>query len=283
MTIMGSASNAVAAGFIANIQVWTFLDWMVYGLSAFLPIFLITLWVLPHLVPTTVNHINMDRLNHEVKKSGSMSITEKEILGTMAVAIFFWVTGSFIESILNLPQTTLSPAIIAITAVSYLSLRGIFSWNDVKGVSWGFLFISGAGLSLGETLGRTGVTAWIGTMIAPTITSLSPFLAILLLVLLSALLTNVMNNATVVAVFVPILIGIAQIDPSFNAIQLALPVALATTFGYSLPSASGRMALVAATGIVDRKDMLRVGLILTTISSIMLASFFYVLTLLKWI
>jgi sodium-dependent dicarboxylate transporter 2/3/5 len=212
-----------------------------------------------------------------------MSNAEKEILVTMAAAIFFWVMGSFLESIFNLPKTTLSPAIIAIAAVSYLSLRGIFSWDDAKGVSWGFLFLIGAGLSLGETLGRTGVTDWIGTMIAPTITSIPPFFAILLLVFLSALLTNVMNNATVVAVFVPILISIAQVDPSFNAVQLALPVALATTFGYSLPSASGRMALVAATGIVDKMDMLRCGLILTIISSIMLASFFYILTFLKWI
>ncbi len=33
VTIMGSASNAVAFGFLADIQVWTFIDWMRYGLS----------------------------------------------------------------------------------------------------------------------------------------------------------------------------------------------------------------------------------------------------------
>jgi len=283
VTIIGSASNAVASGFLATIQVWTFVDWMRYGLPAFVLVFPITWWVLPHLVPATVHHINTDRLNEETEKNGSMSTVEREILLTMAVAIFFWVTGSFIEPILNLPQTTLSPAIIAVAAVSYLSLRGIFSWEDAKGVSWGFLFIIGAGLSLGETLGRTGVTDWLGTLMGPVITSSSPFLAIMLLVFLSALLTNVMNNATVAAVFVPVLISIAQVDPSFNAVQLALPVSLATTFGYSLPSASGRMALIAATGIVDRKDMMRCGLILTIISSVILASFFYVLTILKWI
>jgi sodium-dependent dicarboxylate transporter 2/3/5 len=64
VTIMGSASNAVTAGFIANIQVWTFIDWMRYGLSAFLPIFLITWWVLPHLLPTTVQQLNMEHLAH---------------------------------------------------------------------------------------------------------------------------------------------------------------------------------------------------------------------------
>jgi len=105
----------------------------------------------------------------------------------------------------------------------------------------------------------------------------------MLLVFLSATLTNVINNATVAAVFVPILISIAQNNPSFNAVELVLPVALATTFGYSLPSASGRMALVASTGIVDNKDMIRCGLILTIISSTILALLFHVLITLKLI
>jgi sodium-dependent dicarboxylate transporter 2/3/5 len=283
VTIMGSASNAVASGFLETIQVWTFLDWMRYGLLAFLIIFPVTWWILPHLLPETVSSLDMNQLNREREKTDSMSKTEKEILLTMAFAIFFWVTGSFIEPVLNLPQTTLSPAIVAVAAVSYLSLRGIFSWEDAKGVSWGFLFIIGAGLSLGETLGRTGVIDWFGNLVGPLITGASPLFAILFLVFLSALLTNVINNATVAAVFVPLLISISQVNPSFNAVQLVLPVSLATTFGYSLPSASGRMALVAATGIVDRKDMMRYGLFLTSISSLILASLFYVLTILKWI
>ena len=62
-----------------------------------------------------------------------------------------------------------------------------------------------------------------------------------------------------------------------------LPVTLATTFGYSLPSASGRMALIAASGIIGRGEMLRYGLILTVVSSAILGLFFYALTLLNWI
>lgn len=62
-----------------------------------------------------------------------------------------------------------------------------------------------------------------------------------------------------------------------------MPVALATTFGYSLPSASGRMALIAASGIVKPGEMMRYGIIMTVASSLALALFFYVLTLLDWI
>jgi sodium-dependent dicarboxylate transporter 2/3/5 len=87
------------------------------------------------------------------------------------------------------------------------------------------------------------------------------------------------NNATVVAVFAPIMIEIARANPSFNSVQLVLPLTLATTFGYALPSASGRMTLISATGIVKPGDMFRYGIIMTFMSSILLIVLFYMFIL----
>jgi sodium-dependent dicarboxylate transporter 2/3/5 len=58
-----------------------------------------------------------------------------------------------------------------------------------------------------------------------------------------------------------------------------LATTLATTFGYSLPSASGRMALVSGTGIVKTSDMMRHGLIMTLVSTAILVVYFWVLSL----
>lgn len=141
-------------------------------------------------------------------------------------------------------------------------------------------FIIGVGIALGETLNRTGATAWLKDIVSPAIMGGSLVFTLTFLIFTSALLTNVINNATVVAVFVPILISLASADPSFNAVQLVLPMTLATTFGYSLPSASGRMALISAMGIVDRSEMIRYGMILTVLSSAALVLVFYVMMVL---
>ncbi len=282
-TIMGSSSNAVASGFLAQIRPWTFLDWMRYGLPALLFIFPITWWVLARLVPVSVQQLDVEPARQEMDKLGPMSRAEREILLTMAVAAFFWVSGSFIEPALGLPTTLLSAAMVAVAAVAYLAVREIVTWEDVKGVSWGIFLIIGAGLALGETLTRTGVTDWFANLITPVVAGPPLIISLMLLVYMSALLTNVMNNTTIAAVFVPILISLARTDPSLNPVQLVLPVTLATTFGYSLPSASGRMALIAASGIISRGEMLRYGLILTVISSAILGLFFYALALLNWI
>lgn len=277
VTIMGSASNAVASGFLAQIRPWAFVDWMRYGLPAFLLLFPITWWLLLRLVPVAVQRLDVEPARREVAKLGSMSRPEREILLTLVVAAFFWVTGSFIEPALGLPPTLLSAAMVAVAAVAYLAVRQIIAWEDVKGVSWGIFLMIGAGLSLGEALTRTGATDWFAGLLTPLVTGPPLLISMLALVYLTSHLTDVMNNTTVAAVFVPVFISLAQADPSIDAVQLVLPVTLATTFGYSLPSASGRMALIAATGIVDRREMMRYGLIVTGVSAVTLGLFFYAL------
>lgn len=278
-TILGASANAVASGFLSEIGPWSFIDWMKYGLPAFIVIFPLTWLLLYKLIRIPIRRLDIEPARKRVEEMGAMSRMEKEILGVLGAAAVLWVGGPFFEGLLGLPKTLFSSALVAVMAVSYMAIRSIISWEDVKGVSWGIFLIIGAGLSLGETLSRTGVTDWFSGLIAPLVAHLPFFVTLLLLVLISALLTNLLNNTTIAAVFVPVLITLAADFPGMDPIQLVLPVTLATTFGYSLPSASGRMALIASTGIVGRGEMLRYGLILTVISSVVLAVLFYGFTL----
>jgi sodium-dependent dicarboxylate transporter 2/3/5 len=191
------------------------------------------------------------------------------------VTACLWVGGPFLETALGLPHTLFSAALVAVMAVCYLAIREIIDWEDLKGISWGIFLIIGAGLSLGEALVRTGVTEWFALLIRPLVTGPSLLITLMLLVTISALLTNLLNNTTIAAVFVPVLIALARDNPALDPVLLVLSVTLATTFGYSLPSASGRMALVSATGIVPRGTMLRYGLLMTLVSSLVLAGLFY--------
>jgi sodium-dependent dicarboxylate transporter 2/3/5 len=136
---------------------------------------------------------------------------------------------------------------------------------------------------LGAALTNTGATDWIAELINPLVSGPPLIISLMLLIFISALLTNVMNNTTIAAVFVPILISLALTDPSLNPLLLVLAATLATTFGYSLPSASGRMALVGASGIIEPRDMMRYGLVATFISAFILGLFFYVVSVLDLI
>ena len=276
-TVTGSASNAIASGFLSAVRPWAFIDWMRYGLLSFLLIFPMTWWILSRLLKVRMVSLDLSRARQGLRNLGPLRAVELETMITLAVTVFFWISGPSLEPILGLPPATLSPAIVAMIAVAYLAVRGVIEWEDVRGVSWGMFFAISAGLALGEALVRSGATDWLAGLISPVIRGTPIIVGLLFLVFMSSLLTNVVNNATVAAVFVPILISIARHDPSFNSVQLVLPLTLATTFGYALPSASGRMALISATGIVDRRLMARVGMIVTFISALLLAALFYIL------
>lgn len=282
-TIMGASSNAVAAGLLAEVRPWRFMDWMRYGVPALILVFPLTWWLLLRVVPVSIRKLEVDPARQALHKQGRVSTSEWELLATLLVAIMLWISGEFMESYLALPPTLLSAALVGVGAVAYLGVRGILDWDDMKGVSWGIFFTIGAGLSLADALIRTGVTSWFATLVSPVVSGVPFIVSLMILVYASALLTNLINNTTIAAFFVPILIGLAKADPAFNAVQLVLPVALATTFGYSLPSASGRMALIAASGIVSRAEMMRYGLIMTVASSAVLGMYFYVLYVLDWI
>jgi sodium-dependent dicarboxylate transporter 2/3/5 len=283
VTITGSASNAVASGFLAEIREWTFMDWVKYGLPSFAVIFPITWWLLPKLVKVSLSRIDIAIAQDEVKSIGPIRPVEWEIMGVLVLTIVLWIAGPYVEILFSLPKTVMSPSVVSMLAVTYLSMRDIIVWDDVKDVSWGMLFIIGAGLTLGEVMKLSGATEWLTDPIALLITHPPFIVSLLIIVFSSALLTNIINNATVAAVFTPMMIGLARQDPTLNILQLVIPLTLATTFGYALPSASGRMALISATGIVERGDMIRFGIILTIVSALALTALFYVMTLFGWI
>jgi sodium-dependent dicarboxylate transporter 2/3/5 len=282
-TLIGSASNAVASEFLSDIRPWTFFDWMTYGVPTLLVIFPMTYLVLLRVNSIKIEKLNIERVHRELAELGKLRRVEWEIILVMTLTITLWIIGAPVETMLGLPVTFMSPAIIGLLAVTYLSARNIIEWNDVKGVSWGMFFAITAGLALGGALNRSGATTWLAGIISPILSD-APFLTgLTIIVFSSALLTNVVNNATVVAVFSPILIEIANSNPAFNPTQLIIPLTMATTFGYALPSASGRMALISAAGIVKPKELFESGMKITFASSIVLISLFYIVWLLKLI
>ncbi len=281
-TIIGAAPNAVASEWLARVGPWTFFDWMKFGLPAAFLLLPLSWWLLLRIIPVDVDQLDLESVRAEIAQLDGLSKKEIEILVIMGISAVLWVAGSYLEVALSLPHTLLSSAIVAIGAVFVMSVRFIIDWDDLKGVSWGIFFIIGAGLSLGEALERTGTSIWFAQLLTPLANKLPAAVILAMLVFLSAALTNLLNNATIAAVFTPILISLSRargLDPVF----LVLPTTLATTFGYSLPSASARMALVYSTGLLSRNEMMRYGLLLAVPSAVVFIGLFLLLSLFHWI
>lgn len=281
-TIVGSGENAIAAGVINQVQPFGFMEWMKYGLPVACLLLPFSWWLLRRANPTPHVRLDTSTVETEIARSGPLTSAEREILVVMAVAVFLWVTGEQVERLLGLPPTMLSSVIVAIGAVAYLSFEGIVDWNDMKGVNWGVFLVIGAGFALGSALDATGANAWIAQLAQPVLQPL-PFAVTLLIVIVAGFaLTQVINDVTLGAIFSPILVALTQaidIPPA----RLVVPTIIAVGLAYMLPSASARMALVAVTGAVERKQMVRTGIIVGIPSMVVVYLFFLLLTWAGWI
>ena len=87
-------------------------------------------------------------------------------------------------------------------------------------------------------------------------------------------LTQLMNNVTIGAIMAPVLITLAQATGMPPA-SLVIPTIMAVALAFMLPSASARMTMVAVTGTVDQRTMVRTGLIVGVPALLVLYAFFY--------
>lgn len=279
-TIMGSGENAIASGLLSESSPggFGFLDWMKYGLPVVVLLLPLSWFLLFQAIPVPAIIIDTAPVAKELERTGGLTGPEREIIVVLVSSITLWVAGSSIEQWLQLPDTLLSSAVVAIGAVALLSIEEIVDWNDLKGVNWGVFFVIGAGLTLGDALDKTGASLWFAGILAPLLEPL-PYIAVLsILMIIGFGLTQFMNNVTLGAILAPLLITLGQASGIAPA-RLLLPTIFVMALAYMLPSASARMTLVAVTGAVEAKDMVRAGLVVGIPSAFVLLCFFYVLSL----
>lgn len=281
-TLMGSGENAIAAGLLDQVGGFGFLDWMRFGVPIVLVLLPLSWFLLLRALPVGNLTIDTFPAMKEMVRLGELKGPEREIMLVLFLSVALWVGGAWLEGFLNLPDTLLSSAVVAIGAVALLSIEEVVDWNDLKGVNWGVFFVIGAGLTLGNALDKTGAGNWFAGILAPTLEGL-PYLVVLsVLVLTGFALTQFMNNVTLGAILAPVLITLGE-AAGIAPIRLVLPTIIAVALAFMLPSASARMTLVAVTGAVSNKTMLRAGWIVGLPSALFVLLFFYMMSLLGWI
>ncbi|MFZ4660860.1 MAG: SLC13 family permease [Caldilineaceae bacterium] len=277
-TIVGSGENAIASGFLNQVKPFGFWDWMKYGLPVVVILLPLSWLLICWLMRLPQVQIDTKPAHSEMERNGQFSSAEREILLVLGACVVLWLSGGIIEDWLGLPDTLLSSVVVAIGAVALLSIDEVIDWNDVRGVNWGVFLVIGSGFTLGDALDKTGANAWFAAILGPTLNALPFSLVLLVLLVIGFVITQFINDVTLGAIFSPILVSMAMatgIPPE----RLVVPTIIAIGLAYMFPSASARMTLVAVTGAVERREMLRIGFLVGVPSLVVVYGFFYLLTL----
>lgn len=244
-TIIGTPPNAIAAGQLGD-QI-NFLKWMYLALPPALLIAAIAYgFLLFTLRGTHVEKIKLeDRRGEEL--TGRNLRHRLIVMLVFTVTVVLWMTSSFH----NTPS-----AVVSFLPIVLLAVTGVISSRDMRELPWDVLILLAGGLSLGVGINVTGLAEWFASLIPQTWTGLPLVIAF---AALAVVLSNLMSNTATANIMMPI--GIALVGQE-NATVFALPVALACSSAMCLPISTPPNAVAFASGRVQTRDFMGVGLLL---------------------
>jgi sodium-dependent dicarboxylate transporter 2/3/5 len=167
----------------------------------------------------------------------------------MALTVLAWV---FLGSSIGL-------ASISLASVVLLFILKLVRWKDIEEyVNWGIILMYGGAIILGKALGESGAAEWMADRTIGAWAT-SPWAVIALLSLTTLLLTEGISNAAVIAILMPVGIGMAGrfgLNPVTVTFAIAVPAGLA----FALPMSTPANAIAVSSGYVRVLDMVKAGL-----------------------
>ncbi|MBI5048279.1 MAG: SLC13/DASS family transporter [Deltaproteobacteria bacterium] len=252
-TFLGGARVPLAVGMLKeatgiNID---FFEYTVMVFPTVLIMLLIGYFWLTRFFPSDIEDIHLAKAVFErrMKEIGKTGYMEYAVGIVMIITILFWL----------LFGKSLGIANIAIVSVVALFILKLVRWKDIEEyVNWGIILMYGGAITLGASMEKSGAAVWIANAIIGDWTN-SPLLVIAIFSLLTILLTEGMSNAAVIAILLPVGIGMASqfnMEPKLITYAIAVPAGLAFCFPMSTPA----NAIAVSSGYITTKDMAKAGI-----------------------
>lgn len=259
-TPIGTPPNATAVKFLAESGAEVpFMTWMVHMIP-YVAIMIFLAWLLlQFFFPFKTKELKLEIPENKKPHTWKTTVVWITFIGT----ILLWMTES---------ATKINSNIVALIPLGVLTACGIFTKDDIKEINWSVLWLVAGGFALGTCLQGTGLAkVLIGAIPFGT---MSVVLVLVIAGLVCYFLSNFISNSATAALLIPILIvvaeGMADPEAANNAQFIALGgkqamivfIAACASIAMLFPISTPPNAIAASTGLVETKDMAKVGLII---------------------
>jgi sodium-dependent dicarboxylate transporter 2/3/5 len=282
----GAARNIIMMSYVEDmfgIQMG-FGQWIVYCVPYLIFVVPVTWFVINKRFKPSVRNLGnaLELVKHETMKFGN-KWTRQQIISIIIflVMLFCWITEK--NLLVKLTGIRFGIGILAVMgAIAYI-FAGVVNWRDYQTkVDWGVVWLYAGAIIFGRVLVETGGAYWI----ARTLLNLTAPLGVthglgLMLTgnVITGLLTQLMADGPACAAIGPVTLAMAGIvhPGSYMIPFVAMGTAIASSFAYCLVIGTPPNAIVYASGYLDSKDFLRVGIILwiTNMAGLMLMASTY--------
>ena len=265
-TPIGTPPNATAKGYLeqAGIDV-SFGDWCVHMIPYVIIMILLAWILLLVFFPFKTQKLVLEIPANDKKKDWKSTL----VWITFIVTILLWATEQLHH---------ISSNVVALIPLGVFTATGLFGKEEIKEINWSVLWLVAGGFALGYLLQDTGLAKVLITAIP--FGSMSVILVLVVAGFVCYFLSNFISNSATAALLIPILIVVAEgmADPAAanNAAFIAMGgtqamiifIAVCASIAMLFPISTPPNAIAASTGLVETKDMAKIGIIIGVVGFI---------------
>ena len=265
-TLVGSPTNAIAVGILdtlTGVRI-TFAQWAFYGLPVVILGVPLAAFLVARVQKVRDHPFDTAAARTAIDTHAAWSSAEKRLVPVVAITFALWMGQMWIAP--YLPEGSLTDGTIAIAMGLTLFLlpdgsgRPLLTWEEANRAPWGVIMMFGGGLALAAGMGTSGLADWLGQALLPLETW--PLILVALAVTaMVVLITEFASNVATASGIIPI-VGALVVALGVDPILLAMPAALAASWGFMLPAGTGPNAIAWATGRIRIERMVKAGLLL---------------------
>jgi sodium-dependent dicarboxylate transporter 2/3/5 len=265
-TIVGSPTNAIAVGLLdetIGVKIG-FAQWMMFGIPVVLLGVPLAAFIIGRVQRVASHPFDIDAARAAIATHSAWSVPERRLVPLVALAMLLWMTQPLTEPLL--PEGALTDGTIAIAVGLLLFVlpdgtgRPLLNWAEADRAPWGVIMMFGGGLALAAGMTASGLAGWLGQSLLP-LAAVPLWVVALAVVAMVILITEFASNVATASGIMPV---IASLTVALGAdpLLLALPAAMAASWGFMLPAGTGPNAIAWATGRVALPRMVLSGALL---------------------
>ena len=265
-TIVGSPTNAIAVGLLDNtigLRI-SFAQWSLFGLPIVLLGVPLAAFIVHKVCRVGDRPFDVHAARAAIDTHSAWTAPERRLVPLVALTFLAWLAQPLLTPLL--PAGSLTDGTIAVIAGLVLFLlpdgtgRPMLMWKEADRAPWGVIMMFGGGLALAAGMTKSGLATWLGQALLP-LAGVPMVLVALALVALVVLVTEFASNVATASGIMPVVASLA-LALGGDPLLLAMPAALAASWGFMLPAGTGPNAIAWATGRVRLAHMVRAGILL---------------------
>ncbi|MBV7257985.1 SLC13 family permease [Erythrobacter crassostreae] len=280
-TIVGSPTNAIAVGLLDTMigMEITFAQWTLYGLPIVIIGVPLAAFIIAKFQRVADHPFDVAAARAAIDTHAAWSSAEKRLIPVVALTFVAWMTVQWVRP--YLPDGSWTNGTIAIIASLALFLlpdgtgRPLLNWKEANRAPWGVIMMFGGGLALAAGMQASGLANWLGEALLP-LESLPLFVVALCVVAMIIVITEFASNVATATGIIPVIAALI-VALGADPVLLAIPAALAASWGFMLPAGTGPNAIAWSTERIRIERMVGAGLVLDIVGVFLIVGMVWVI------